>query len=194
MQRQKEKRVSRGELLDLCLKAFLQAGTLELSLDQLAARVGLSKRMLIHYFGGRENLELGAIARLEDALREQFAPENFPARVSGEDVVMALWERTTSAASKPVLLLIMDISRRAWRGSQRARAFYDEQQKLWVGGLLKFIPERRKVEEVLQVFQGATLAYLITGDPEPGRRALVSVAGGPHKHKKQSGQRKRHRK
>ena len=166
---------SREELLDLSLKAFLEAGTLDLSLDQLAMRVGISKRMLIHYFGGRENIELGAIARLEERLRTQFAPENFPAGISGEDVVMALWEQTIAAASKPVLLLVMDISRRAWKGWERARAFYDEQQKLWVRLLLEFIPDRRRVEDVLQVFQGATLAYLIAGDPEPGRRALMSI-------------------
>lgn len=189
MQAQREKQVFRGQLLDLALRAFLDAGTLELSLDQLAVRVGISKRMLVHYFGGRENIELGAIARLEDRLRQQFAPQNFPAGASGEDVVMALWERTTSAASKPVLLLIMDISRRAWRGSERARAFYDEQQKLWIGLLLKFFPQKRKVEEVLQAFQGATLAYLITGDPEPGRRVLRSVAGGRHKNTRRPRQR-----
>jgi AcrR family transcriptional regulator len=188
MQTQREKRVSREELLDLFLKAFLEAGTLDLSLDQLAARVGISKRMLIHYFGSRETIEMGAIARLEDKLRGQFAPGNFRAGTSGKDVVMALWKRTTSTASKPVLLLIMDISRRAWRGSERARDFYDEQQRLWVGLLRKFIPEKRKVEEVLQVFQGATLAYLITGDPKPGRRTLVSVVGSRHKNKRRSRQ------
>ena len=40
---------------------------------------------------------------------------------------MALWERTTAPASKGVL--VMDLSRRAWNGSTRARAFYDEQQR-----------------------------------------------------------------
>jgi AcrR family transcriptional regulator len=177
MRRQAEKRLGREELLDRCLKSFLEAGTLDLSLDQLAQPVGISKRMLIHYFGGRENIEHGAIARLEDRLREQFSPESFPAGISGNKVVMALWERTTAPASKPVLLLVMDISRRAWNGSVRARTFYDEQQKLWVKLLLHYIPDRRAVEDVLQVFQGATLAYLITGDPEPGRQALMNIIG-----------------
>ncbi len=129
--------------------------------------------MLIHYFGGRENIEQSAMARLEDALRAQFAPETFPAGVSPRTIVTALWERTTAKESKGVLLLVMDLSRHAWSGSARARAFYEEQQRLWIELLLKFIPDRRMVEEILQLFQGATLAYLITGDPEPGRRALM---------------------
>ena len=31
------------------------------------------------------------------------------------------------------------------------------------------------VEEVLQLFQGAVLAYLVTGDPDPGMRALMRI-------------------
>ena len=163
----------RGELLDRCLRAYVEAGTLDLSLDQLAQRVDLSKRMLVHYFGGREQIEEGAMARLEEGLRLQFAPAAFPAGVAPKKVLLALWERTTAPASRGVLLLVMDLSRRAWQGSPRARAFYAEQQRLWVELLRKFIAERTVVEDVLQLFQGATFAYLITGDPGPGRRALT---------------------
>ena len=163
----------RGELLDSCLRAYVEAGTLDLSLDQLAQRVGISKRMLVHYFGGREQIEEGAMARLEERLRLQFSPAAFPADVAPKRVLLALWERTTAPASRGVLLLIMDFSRRAWQGSPRARAFYAEQQRLWIELLRKFIAERTVVEDMLQLFQGATFAYLITGDPEPGRRALT---------------------
>jgi len=183
--RVQQKKPDRSELLDRCLRAFIEAGTLDLSLDQLARRVGISKRMLVHYFGGRENIENSAMARLEDTLRAQFAPETFPAGVSPETVVMKLWERTNAPGSKGVLLLVMDLSRRAWNGSTRARAFYNEQRRLWVQLLLKFIPDRLVVEEVLQLFQGAVLAYLVTGDPEPGRRALLRILS------EQSGKQKR---
>lgn len=175
MTRQPKKPVGREALLDRCLAAFVRAGTLDLSLDQLADRVGISKRMVIHYFGGRENIEEGAMTRLEDRLRAQFAPQAFPAGVTPESVVMALWERTIARENKGVLLLVMDLSRRAWNGSARAKAFYAEQQRLWVELLLKFLPDQVIVEQVLQLFQGAVLQYLITGDPEPGRRSLVRI-------------------
>lgn len=177
----KKDRPDPGEILERCLAAFVAAGTLDLSLDQLAARVGTSKRMLIHYFGGKEAIELKAIAQLEDRLRAQFAPEAFPAGATPEQVVAALWERTTAPAARGVLLLVMDVSRRAWNGSARARAFYAGQQRLWVELLLKFIPDRATVESVLQVFQGAVLAYLITGDPEAGRRALMRALRAPRR-------------
>jgi AcrR family transcriptional regulator len=181
MRKQPQKKPHREELVDRCLKAFIEAGTLDVSLDQLASRVRISKRMLIHYFGGRENLELSAIARLEDSLRGQFAPEAFSPGVTAVEVVTSLWERTTAEASRGVLLLVMDISRRAWNGSARARAFYAEQQRLWVQLLLRFIPDRLTVEAVLQVFQGAILAYLITGDRELGERVLVRALSAQHR-------------
>lgn len=172
----KQLRAARSDLhalLDRCLAAFIAAGTLDLSLDQLARQVGTSKRMLVHYFGGRATLEERAMARLEETLRAQFAPEQFPPGAASQRVVAALWNRATAPQSKGILLLVMDLSRRAWNGSKRAKAFYAAQQRLWTNLLSHFLPDRPTVEHVLQVFQGAVLAYLITGNPAPGRRALM---------------------
>jgi hypothetical protein len=69
----------------------------------------------------------------------------------------------------------MDLSRRAWNGSARARSFYEEQQRLWVELLLRYSPDKKTIEDVLQTFQGAVLVYLISGDPEPGRRTLDRI-------------------
>lgn len=168
-------------LLDRCLAAFVEAGTLDLSLDQLAKKVGRSKRMLVHYFGGRQNIEERAVTRLEDRLRAQFAPESFPRGASPKAVVTALWDRATAPEARGVLLLVMDLSRRAWSGSNRAKAFYAEQQRLWVEQLRRSLPDEMTVKEVLQLFQGAVLEYLITGDRESGRRTLMRPLARPHK-------------
>lgn len=168
-------------LTESCLGAFVRSGTLDLSLDQLASVVGISKRMLVHYFGGREPIEERAMEFLENRLRAQFAPENFPSGVGFEQVVQALWNRTTHPDSRGVLLLVMDLSRRAWNGSARARSFYEEQQRLWSGLLLRYWPDKKVVDDVLQTFQGAVLAFLITGDPEPGRRSLCRICAGLQK-------------
>ena len=69
----------------------------------------------------------------------------------------------------------MDVSRRGWNGSDRARAFYREQQRLWNDMLRQFLPDADAVSELLQLFQGAILAYLVTGDREQGRRALLRM-------------------
>jgi AcrR family transcriptional regulator len=168
-------------LLDRCLAAFVEAGTLDLSLDQLAKKAGRSKRMLVHYFGGRENIEERAITRLEDRLRAQFAPDAFPRGASAKAVVTTLWERATVPEARGVLLLVMDLSRRAWSGSNRAKAFYAEQQRLWVEQLRRSLPDELTVKEVLQLFQGAVLEYLITGDRESGRRTLMRPLARQHR-------------
>ncbi|MGA2535096.1 MAG: TetR/AcrR family transcriptional regulator [Terracidiphilus sp.] len=164
------------QLVEKCLNAFIAAGSLDISLDRLAEAVGISKRMLIHYFGGREALEEKAVARLEDRLRSRFNVDRFPPGIPFETIVNALWEQSTAPESRGVLLLIMDVSRRAWSGTDRAAAFYRQQQRLWVEMLQNFLPDADAVEEFLQLFQGAILAYLVTGDREPGRKALLRLA------------------
>jgi AcrR family transcriptional regulator len=171
----RRKKPDLGVLLDRCLAAFVETGTLDLSLDQLARKAGSSKRMLVHYFGGRENIEEQAITRLENRLRAQFVPGAFPPGATAQAVVSTLWDRTTAPQSRGVLLLVMDLSKRAWSGSKRARLFYGEQQRLWIELLMRYLPDRPTVEEVLQVFQGAVMAFLVTGDREPGRRALMRI-------------------
>lgn len=167
-----KERTDLTSLTEKCLGAFILAGTLDLSLDHLARDVGMSKRMLVHYFGGRDAIEERALTLLEDRLRAQFAPENFPSGVGIQVVIQALWEKTTSPESKGVLLLIMDLSRRAWNGSPRATLFYQEQQRLWSDLLRRYLPDRNTVEDILQSFQGAVLAFLITSNPGPGRSML----------------------
>ncbi|MCU1321006.1 MAG: Transcriptional regulator, TetR family [Acidobacteriaceae bacterium] len=167
-----QKPANRGELVGRCLAAFIGAGTLDLSLDQLSGVVGVSKRMLVHYFGDRENLEEQAMSLLEKGLRAQFSSGSLPAGLTPMAAVMALWEQTTAPKSRGVLLLTMDLCRRAWNGSERARSFYDEQQRLWTDLLLNFLPSAEAANDFLQIFQGAALVYLVTGESNPGRSAL----------------------
>jgi AcrR family transcriptional regulator len=168
------------DLVARCLAAFIRAGTLDLSLDQLASEVGISKRMLIHYFGGRAAIETQAMARLEDQLRAQFAPAHWPAGRSLRQVLTHLWARTTDPAARGVVLLTMDIARRAWNGSAEARAFYVEQQRLWVDLLMHYLPDRPAVEAALQAFQGAVLAYLVTGDTTCTMLTSMRTNRDPH--------------
>lgn len=163
---------NREQLLERCLAAFIQAGTLDLSLDDLSREVGASKRMLIHYFGSRDKLEELAMTRLEDRLRARFQADAFLPETSLRTVTLALWDQTTHPEARGVLLLVMDLTRRAWSGSQRAKQFYTEQQSLWVDLLMGFSHDREFVMSLLQLFQGCVLAFLVTADRDLGRQAL----------------------
>jgi AcrR family transcriptional regulator len=180
MAHKKKQHLDREQLLQGCLAAFIRAGTLDLSLDNLAKAIGSSKRMLIHYFGGRDAIEEMAMALLEERLRARFRASAFPAGASLQSVVVALWEQTTSAESRGVVRLAMDLTRRSWSGSERARRFFEDQQRLWACMLREFLPDAEAVELLLQLYQGAMLVYLVTGDRDRGRRALdrlVSAEG-----------------
>src|SRR5215472_5441055 len=165
----------RERLLDACLAFFVRAGTLDLSLDTLAKSARTSKRMLIHYFGSREALEELAMSELEDRLRSRFHAGALPAGSSLRTVVHALWDQITAPQSRGILLLTMDLTRRSWSGSDRGKRFFEEQQRLWSAMLRGFLPDAVAVETLLQLFQGAALVYLVTGDRERGRRALDRV-------------------
>jgi AcrR family transcriptional regulator len=170
--KQRRPQADRDQLLDRCLAAFVKAGTLDLSLDKLAGMVGSSKRMLIHYFRGREPIEELAMTRLEERLREQFRADVLPKGITLHKVMTLLWEMTSRPEARGALLLVMNVTQRAWSGSKRAREFYRRQQRLWSDMLLAFCSDRLTVEAVLQLFQGATLTYLVTGDRKPGLRAI----------------------
>ena len=81
----------------------------------------------------------------------------------------------------------MDLTRRSWSGSERGKHFFEEQQRLWAEMLREFLPDAGAVEALLQLFQGATLVYLVTGDRERGRRALerlVAMETSPERSRK----------
>ena len=168
----KKDQATREHLLEACLAALVRAGTLDLSLGTLARFAKTSKRMLIHYFGSREALEELAMSQLEDRLRVRFRAGAFPAGTSLRTVVHTLWDQITAPQSRGILLLTMDLTRRSWSGSDRGKRFFEEQQRLWSEMLREFLPDAVAVETFLQLFQGAALVYLVTGDRERGRRAL----------------------
>jgi AcrR family transcriptional regulator len=168
----KKDQATRDRLLEACLTAFLRAGTLDLSLDSLAQSAKTSKRMLIHYFVTREALEELAMSLLEDRLRTRFRAGAFPAGTPLRAVVSVLWDQITAPPSRGVLLLTMDLTRRSWSGSARGKRFFEEQQRLWSEMLREFLPDSEAVATLLQLFQGAALVYLVTGDRDRGRRAL----------------------
>jgi len=142
-------------------------------MDGLAAAVKVSKRMLIHYFGNRETLELCALRLLEERLRAQFASGSLPPRISSRQAIQRLWDQTTAPESHGSLLLIMDIARRASKGSEPARQFYAEQLQLWRELLSQYLPSQAAVDAVLQSFQGAVFEYLVTGNRDAARSALL---------------------
>ncbi|MGW5309637.1 TetR family transcriptional regulator [Nocardia thailandica] len=83
----------RDEILDATLADFARHGLVDFTLRGLAGRIGTSARMLVHYFGTREQLLAAAFAEHRRRMRDQLAavPDRAPA-----DTAAAAWSGMTA--------------------------------------------------------------------------------------------------
>ena len=58
------------ELLEKCLNAAIETGSLDCSINVIAKRIGTSGRMLVYHFGSKHSLEKQVISLLERRLRD----------------------------------------------------------------------------------------------------------------------------
>ncbi|ORW01021.1 TetR/AcrR family transcriptional regulator [Mycobacterium kyorinense] len=77
----------RRQLLDAAVKVMGQKGFHQMSMQDLAAEANVSVGLIYKYFGGKEDLLLATIVRIQDAFRDQLAPVMAAA---GDDVVAQL--------------------------------------------------------------------------------------------------------
>jgi AcrR family transcriptional regulator len=64
----------RRQVLDAAVKVMGQKGFHQTSMQDLAAEANVSVGLIYKYFGGKEDLLLGTIVRIQDAFRDQLAP------------------------------------------------------------------------------------------------------------------------
>lgn len=77
----------RRQLLDAAVKVMGQKGFHQMSMQDLAAEANVSVGLIYKYFGGKEDLLLATIVRIQDAFRDQLAPVM---EAAGDDVVAQL--------------------------------------------------------------------------------------------------------
>ncbi|MEY2550577.1 MAG: hypothetical protein QOG12_721, partial [Verrucomicrobiota bacterium] len=76
-----------------CLRYFLRHGVANLSLRPLAAAVGTSARMLLHYFGSKEALIAEVMAEVQTRLQNVFQEVLEAEREGpGKDVLARFWK------------------------------------------------------------------------------------------------------
>lgn len=99
----------RAELLDLTMRYAADRGIASLSLRPLAAALGTSSRMLVHYFGTKEELIGQALVAarpdIPALLREHAEAGHSPARMAAR-----LWrELTTGGEQEPRTRLLLEV-------------------------------------------------------------------------------------
>ncbi|MEZ0382645.1 MULTISPECIES: TetR/AcrR family transcriptional regulator [Mycobacteriaceae] len=64
----------RRQILDAAVKVMQQTGFHQMSMQDLAAEANVSVGLIYKYFGGKEDLLLATIVRIQDAFCDQLAP------------------------------------------------------------------------------------------------------------------------
>ena|ERR1700751_3758981 len=86
----------RRQVLDAAVKVMGQTGFHQMSMQDLATEANVSVGLIYKYFGGKEDLLLATILRIQDAFRDQLAP----VMEAATDAPSSSWWPGSAAISK----------------------------------------------------------------------------------------------
>jgi AcrR family transcriptional regulator len=170
----------REDLLQGFVDYLLDHGFADLSLQPAAAHLGTSPRMLLHYFGSKEQLVEEAIAALRvRQLQTVFGAELTMTRI--DELLLRYWTWCTSDEFIRVFRLAYEILWAALRTPDRYRAFLDQLTVEWQSGFAAALQatgyseahSRTLSTAYLAALRGLVIDFIVTGD-----RERVSEAAG----------------
>ena len=162
--------MTRQDLLAAVIENLSREGLRDRSLRDIAASVGTSHRMLIHYFGSRHGLMTAVVEAIEEDQKR------FLESLDGEvgDVISVMWQRLSDPALWPAERLFFECYARALHGEEPyARmlpgAVDDWLDRTVASGVAPDVPPelaRARARVGLAVFRGLLLDLVGTGDRE----------------------------
>src|SRR5215468_8037627 len=96
------------ELLDAIVDHLATHGVAELSLRPLAKAVGSSPRVLLYYFGSKEELVVKALARLRERQRARYEQMKRARFASPREACHAIWRSMSAPASEPLFRMFFE--------------------------------------------------------------------------------------
>jgi AcrR family transcriptional regulator len=155
----------RRELLDSLIDAFAQDGIGARSLREIAESVGTSHRMLLHYFGSRDEL---LVAIVEEIERRQAATLDDLPEVPA-DAVAAMWADVRRPDLWPFERLFFECYARAAQGEAPFARLLPGAVDGWLAAVKDRSSGRAEPAMVrlgLAVIRGLLLDLVATGDTE----------------------------
>jgi AcrR family transcriptional regulator len=157
----------REDLLAAAVRHALDGGIADLSLRQIAAKIGTSHRMLIYHFGSRE----GLLVAVTQAVEEQQRAALLASGVTSLDPMTA-WERLSDPALWPQERLFFELYAYALRGRPGTEGFLDGIVESWTAPVAAALIEAGADERTARadarlgvaVVRGLLLDLLATGD------------------------------
>ena len=121
----------RDKLLEKVVDYVLRHGLADLSLRPLAAALGTSPRMLLYFFGSKEQLLTEALTRGRARLQREFV-RALSTRSSREEQLRLAWEVWSSKESKKSTWLFFEAFTLAMRDRKRFPGFLERLVKDWL--------------------------------------------------------------
>lgn len=163
------------ELLERCLAAAVELGSLDSSVSTLSRKVGTSGRMLIYHFGSKQELERQIIGLLEARLRDKlwsFQGASSEGANGLAQRLLEMWKHLTSPEMHGLLKLTMQLNQRAIQGDSEAQRFLEQESQKWIDSLLALTNDQPVALSLFHLFQGAILDFLTTGNAQRGQQTI----------------------
>src|SRR4051812_31315452 len=160
---------TRDRLLHDCLAYFVRHGVANLSLRPLAAAVGTSARMLLHYFGSKEALIAQVMeqvqTRLQDAFKELLTGRSGVPRTNP---LPKFWKILSRKENQASLRLLFEVQMLALQNPRRYRRYLTRTSATWRGLIEEALPAKQKNAALATLYNavidGLLLELLSTGD------------------------------
>jgi AcrR family transcriptional regulator len=168
------------ELLDAIVGHLITHGLAELSLRPLGKAVGSSPRVLLYYFGSKEEIVVKALARLRERQRAAYSQMREANFTSPSEACRAIWRHMSAPDSEPLFRLFFEAYSLALRHPRRFREFLSTAIEDW----LEFLADplcrkgygrseaRAFATIVLAGFRGFMLDYCASRDHKRLGRAV----------------------
>jgi AcrR family transcriptional regulator len=162
---------AREALLGRCVELLQETGFSDLSLREIAARVGTSHRMLIYHFGSRELLLAEIVVHIEGMQREAFA-DLASSDVDPVEAGRQFWRRISDPSLAPAERLFFEIYSHALYQRPWTARFRETVIAPWAKPLTDLLISRgyppeeaqRRARLGIAATRGLLLDLLVTGD------------------------------
>ena len=168
---------TRTDLLQKCFRYFLRHGVAHLSLRPLAAAVGTSARMLLHYFGSKEALIAEVMEQVHLRLQATFLELlDEPRKNAGHHFLLDFWGALAADANRPSLRLLFEVQVLAVQNPKRYQRYLSGTSGSWRKLIERALPGRASKAATSTLYNavvdGLLLELLATGDVRRTSQAL----------------------
>ncbi|MFJ5720417.1 TetR/AcrR family transcriptional regulator [Streptomyces sp. NPDC093149] len=162
----------RSQLVDAAVDHVAAHGFADLSLRGLGAAIGVSHRMLIHYFGSKEQLLVEIVRTSEQRQRDLLSRFRLDPGLSPSDTARLLWRQLTDPRLAGQERLFFEICGHALRGRPEAAPVLEGLVNDWLEPLMAAevaagadpAVARNRARLGLATVRGLLLDLLATGD------------------------------